>query len=165
MPHPTLDALPGPLEKMYQASSGPDGSERPLVECRGREFTTGITELALERTACYGLCSMYTVVLRADGTATYTGRGNVTLLGEHTGAIEPSTFQRLAALAEEIGFMSTFSTVYSCGVTDNPTSFVSVVKDGQRKTIRHYAPDVTGPLALWWLEQLIDEVAHGVKWQ
>jgi hypothetical protein len=108
---------------------------------------------------------MYTVVLRADGTATYVGRGNVERLGEHSGVIEPAMFQRLGALAKEIGFMDDFSSTYSCGVTDNPTVYVSVVSAGKRRTIQHYAPNATGPMALWWLEHLIDEVANGAEWQ
>src|SRR5882672_5658668 len=102
VPNPRLDPIPGSLETLYKTSAPPAGPQRPLVGCRGREFTTDITEIALERSACYGLCRMYTVVLHADGTATYSGRGNVPLLGEHTGTVDPGVFPRLAAMAEEV---------------------------------------------------------------
>jgi hypothetical protein len=162
IPNCRLDAVPGPLQIAYQAESRhpePDKSG-----CHDRHVDSKVTEIALERTACYGACPMYTVTLHADGTAAYIGRGNVRLLGEHHGQIDTVLFSRLAALAEELGITEQPDTAYSCEVSDNPTAYVSVVKAGDRHVVQHYAPDLSGPVTLWWFEQVIDDVASEIEW-
>jgi len=156
---------PGPLALMHQRSAGRDALKH-VGECRDSS-PHGITEIALERSACYGPCPEYTVTLRLDGTATYLGRKNVKNLGEHVGVIgvtDSHEFDRLATLAEDIGFMGRLAVTYTCGASDSPTVFVSIVRDGKRKTIGHYAPDFNGPVSLWSLEQAIDHAADNVEW-
>jgi hypothetical protein len=156
---------PGSLALMYQQSSGQDGFESESAgECRDVS-PHRITEIALERTSCFGRCPEYTVTLRADGTVTYVGRENVDKSGEHIGIIDAHQFDRLATLAEDIGFMDRLEITYTCNVSDNPTVFVSIVRDGKRKTIAHYAPDQNGPITLWSLEQAIDLLVDNVRWQ
>jgi hypothetical protein len=67
-------------------------------------------------------------------------------------------------LLEASGFF-TWDESYYCGVTDNPTAYVSAVRNGTRKVIRHYAPDRNGPPLLLPLEALIDEALHSVQWK
>jgi hypothetical protein len=63
----------------------------------------------------------------------------------------------------EIDF-SSFQDVYTVGVTDNPTVFTMVkFKDGTVKIISNYAN--SGPIELWALEQLIDNLQDEVEWQ
>src|SRR5437868_598498 len=42
-----------------------------------------ITEISFERTPCFGTCPVDKLVLRADGTATYTGTRYVERMGEY----------------------------------------------------------------------------------
>lgn len=163
IPNCRLDADPGPLQIAYQAlSSHPKADESA---CHDRQVSNGVTEIVLERTACYGACPMYTVTLRADGSAAYIGRGNVRLLGEHQGRVDPVLFSRLGALAEELGITQHPDTAYSCDVSDNPTAYISIVKAGERHVVQHYAPDMSGPVTLWWFEQLVDDAANGIDWK
>jgi Domain of unknown function (DUF6438) len=123
-----------------------------------------ISELAIERTPCYGLCSTYTLRLYADGTVSFDGQANVKHVGHRDGHIDPRRFARLALLAVDIGYFD-LGDDYDCLVTDNPTVYTSIVRDGVRKTIRHYAPDVTGPPRLRAFEQILDEVEVEVAWR
>ena len=50
-------------------------------------------------------------------------------------------------------------------VTDNPTVYTSVVRDGVRKTIRHYAAERTGPPRLEAFEQMVDALQARVDWR
>lgn len=154
-----------PLALMYQQSTGHDGFESESAgECRDTS-PHQITEIALERTSCFGRCPEYTVTFRAGGTVTYVGRENVRRRGEHAGVIDTHEFDRLATLIEDIGFMDRLQTTYTCNMSDNPTAFVSVVRGDKRKTIAHYAPDQNGPITLWSLEQAIDLLVESVRWQ
>jgi len=79
---------------------------------RRREFereierkVDSITEIYLARSGhCGGPCPIYSVTLRKDGTAIYTGYENVTRLGTHHGKIHGYYFFRLARLLDSEGF-------------------------------------------------------------
>jgi Domain of unknown function (DUF6438) len=157
----------GVLESEY-ASAHPEPEEwndPTALTCRDLDAKTGVTEIALERTGCFGFCAMYTVTLRADGAAVFEGRGNVKLVGRYTGRVAPGTFEALARLAQEIGLLDRLSSRQFCAVTDHPTAYVLVAKGGERRVIKHYAPDLDGPATLWWFEQAVDLVQGEIKWQ
>src|SRR3982751_4511189 len=44
-----------------------------------------ITEVTLERTACFGSCPIYKVTLRSDGTVIYEGKRFVEMIGTYKG--------------------------------------------------------------------------------
>ncbi len=162
IPNPRMSAPPGPLQ--LESSRRLAGSPPPSRVFCETPPPSAITEIALERTGCFGFCPMYTVYLRADGTAEYRGYGNVLLIGTHVGRLSPESFQVLAHLADDLGIFDLESD-YSCLVTDNPTVYVALTKDATRKTIRHYAPDDSGPPRLWWFEQCLDRIVDGIRWQ
>jgi hypothetical protein len=159
-PNPSFGGEPGPISKLYRGLE----PEEAYVPCDIESGApTGITEVALEETSCYGLCPTYTLILRADGSVSYLGQANVELKGERTGRIDPALFDQLARLAADIGFFS-LEDFYACAVTDHPTTFVSLLRNGERKTIKHYAPEISGPPRLRWFEDLIRAVVDRVEW-
>jgi hypothetical protein len=107
---------------------------------------------------------MYTLILRSDGTATYIGRGNTKFIGTRRGKIDPSTVEDVAKLAVDVGFFD-MENFYSCQTTDSSTVYLSIVRNGVRKTIMHYAPDVSGPPRLGWLEATIARIEELITWQ
>jgi hypothetical protein len=151
----------GFLEKAYEAnprhSTGWGGS------CRFFDGPTPITEIALERSACYGDCPIYSVELHADGTVDYIGVAHVERSGRHRGTIPESWFRSLAELALDIGYFELESS-YSCQVTDSPTVYSSATRNGRRKIIRHYAPGMTGPARLRAFEEAVDHFVDYVTW-
>jgi len=56
-----------------------------------------ISEIALERTPCYGRCPSYTLTLRNDGLVEFTGYEHVSPLGRHVAMIAPRRFTDIAA--------------------------------------------------------------------
>jgi hypothetical protein len=76
VPNLRMSAPPGPLELSYRAAHpGEEVIDPAMLRCEITPDAADVTEISLERTGCYGVCSMYTVVLRSDGTAEYHGYG------------------------------------------------------------------------------------------
>jgi hypothetical protein len=152
----------GFLQKAYEANPrhnvGYGGS------CQVAEERSPITEIALERSACYGECPIYTVKLHADGKVEYVGVAFVERSGHHSGTIPESWFRRLTELALDIGYFELRDS-YSCEVTDSPTIYTSVTENGRRKIIRHYAPGWAGPARLHAFEDAIETFVDYVTWE
>lgn len=121
----------------------------------------GVTEIGLERTLCLGTCPAYVVILRSDGTFTYTGEEHAKRQGKHTGKISEWSFNQLAEYLVESGYMDLESN-YEVPITDFPTAYTTAVVNGKRKIIRNYG-DV-GPSKLWVLQQAIDGVLSEAEW-
>jgi hypothetical protein len=160
IPNPARGGVPGQLQKEWQAVH-PEMREPGL--CASPEVPTGITEIALERTPCYGFCPTYTLRMAADGSVEYYGQANVPRVGHHRGKLDPQSFRELALLALDLGFFE-MADDYDCLVTDNPTVYVSVTRDGAKKTIRHYAVFHTGPPRLRLFEEAVDQYAAHIEW-
>ena len=131
--------------------------------CTAGQGQTDVTEIALQRTACFGACPSYWARLHADGSVEMFGGALVPHLGLHHGALPSGLFQRLAGLALELGFFG-LDDSYSCPVTDNPTAYISVARGSSKRVIRHYAPAMTGPHRLRLLEETVDQYLEYVEW-
>jgi hypothetical protein len=121
----------------------------------------GITEIRLRRTPCYGTCPVYSVTIHGDGRFEYHGERYVGRLGSHTGRVHPWALKRLAQFLREVGFMD-FEDAYASPATDGATVYTTVVLDGARKEVRHYAN--AGPAALWAVEELVDLLLCKAEW-
>jgi hypothetical protein len=118
--------------------------------------------ISLARRGCFGTCPVYSVTIRADGGATYTGERNGTRIGTYSGRTYFGDFARLAMFIEQSGFMK-FSARYTAPHTDDETVVVTVVmRDGTTKSVSNYGR--YGPLDLWVLERAIDGVVEEMKW-
>jgi hypothetical protein len=117
-----------------------------------------ITEVTLERTACFGYCPIYKVTLRSNGTISYNGREYVELKGAYEGTVYG--FDRLAQLILSRGYFN-LKDNYTVNATDLPSTITSVVRSGKRKTITNYGD--SGPIELWGIEMAIDGMLKGAK--
>jgi hypothetical protein len=115
-------------------------------------------QITLERTACFGMCPVYTVTLSGDGTVRYEGRQFVRETGTRTWKIDAAAVAALAKEMEAAGYFE-LQDRYTARITDLPTTRTSLRIGTRSKTIEDYfgAPDT-----LHQLEKRIDEVA-GVK--
>jgi hypothetical protein len=166
----TTAVAPGPLERHYQEtvldkSPSPDSQLNPLLEFDGlanSHDAENITEISLERTECYGICSIYTVTFYSDGRAIFEGRKYIQPLGIHHAEILPGQFRQLALAALDIGYFDLAET-YAALVTDLPTVYTSIVRGGERKVVKNYGN--SGPPRLWLLEEQIDIVREELRWK
>lgn len=121
-----------------------------------------IAEISLERAPCFGGCPVDKVVLRSDGTASYTGIRFVERMGQFTGVLPREQFQKLARLVEGQKYFS-LRDRYAVSATDLPSMVVAVSRGGRRKTVVDYGN--AGPLPLWTVQTAILGVAAGIRWQ
>lgn len=121
-----------------------------------------ITEISLERTPCFGSCPVDKVVLRADGTAAYTGTRFVERLGEFRGTLSTRDFQRLAGLLTSQRFFN-LRNRYASRATDLPSRITSAVRSGTRKAVTNYGD--AGPINLWTVEVAVLGVAAEIRWE
>jgi hypothetical protein len=166
IPNRSMGGGSGELHAVFYGSHpefGPAAVPQGAMPPCANEPKTGITEISIEHTSCYGYCPTYTLRFYVDGSVTYRGQANVKFVGSRTGRLQPGLFEQLAALALDIGYFG-LEDNYECNVTDLSVVYVSLVRDGSRKTIRHYAPGLTGPPRLRAFETLIDQMEHNVTW-
>ncbi|HMF57119.1 MAG TPA: DUF6438 domain-containing protein [Pyrinomonadaceae bacterium] len=136
-----------------------------------------ITEISLARTACFGRCPVYEVILRADGTATYIGRRFAPRTGTYKGKISSRDFNKLARLLIARDFFN-FEDHYAVHATDLPSANTSALRGGMRKRVEDYGPGFEesmgrngqpagrahAPTGLLEIERAIDAVAVRIKW-
>ena len=116
--------------------------------------------IKLERTVCFGECPAYSVTIDSKGNVTYDGNKFVRVVDRQTDRIPLSRVAALLATIERIGFFE-LENSYRQPVTDNPTTFVSVVLRGRTKRIEDY---LGAPKELKQFEQQIDDAARTKRW-
>ena len=177
-----IDPTTGVLETYFENQPG----NRAALPLDTRNASR-ISEVGLERGRCYGRCPRYTVLFRADGSAEYVGRGNVARVGRYFARIEAARFAMIAAYVEDVAFFTEEMALSYSGrvvgetdidlrggrlpqptaivehTTDLPSSFISVVRAGVRKTVRDYGG--AGPPRLQVLGDLLDRELASLKWR
>lgn len=154
----------GEIEQLYRKWVRPKDGDTAAQQKRFEQLGEprhGITEIGLERSACFGDCPVYSVIIKSDGTFRYVGEGNVARKGTHTGEISTWDFNQLAEFIVESGYMNLESN-YDVPITDLPAAYTTVVLNGKRKLIRNYGG--LGPVRLWMLEQAIDATLLQAQW-
>jgi hypothetical protein len=159
-------ALTGMLEREYAAAHPARKSDfsSPPVGLEELSNTHGVTQIVIERTACYGRCPVYSAVIESDGRISYAGGPDAPRRGRHSGMVYPSGFTYLARLANELGIHESDDN-YSIAVTDNPTVYLGITRQGRKKIIRHYAPSMSGPARLMAFENEVDRVVASAEWK
>lgn len=128
-----------------------------------------ISEISLEHSGCLGSCPVYSVILRSDRTATYTGKFYVKRIGTYKGKIKQSDFAQLVNLIESRNFFSLRDRYdyYTIGsqiyATDQDMITLEVVRRGQRKSVEDYGR--TGPTELRQIEDAIERIIVRTKWK
>jgi hypothetical protein len=111
--------------------------------------------ITMARTACFGVCPVYTVTMRGDGSVSYEGTAHVRVTGKHAWTIEPIAVLALARDIEKAGFFE-MKDEYTAPVTDLPTTTVTLAMGARSKTIKDY---YSAPAALKEIEAQIDKVS------
>jgi hypothetical protein len=120
--------------------------------------------VTLERGPCLGACPVYSVTVYTDGTVIFNGERFTDAEGEHTAQIESEAVEQLIAGFEAAGFFEWEDEYTHMLVTDLPYITITVTREGETKTIRHYTGDPDAPLALPYLEAWVDYVANTGQW-
>jgi hypothetical protein len=111
--------------------------------------------ISLERTACFGVCPVYTVTVADDGRVTYNGRQFVHVAGAREWRIDKTAVRALASEIEKAGFFD-MRDEYTALITDQPTTYTTLTIGSRTKRIKDY---YGAPAALKEIEHRIDEVS------
>lgn len=121
-------------------------------------------EITLVRTLCFGFCPDYTVTLTGDGQVRYEGRRFVNEVGIRTATVPREDVARLLERFDAIGF-ERLNDEYRGQMTDLPTTTVTLVRNGRRKTVVDYGGVSAGmPREMRELQREIDRVAQTAQW-
>lgn len=125
---------------------------------------SGSVVITLQRTACFGLCPVYTLNLYEDGTVVYLGLQNVAVTGVQVSQIDPGSVQMLTQMMTATGYFDWQDEYTNMTITDQSYVITSLSTPDQYKQITRYAGDANAPVGLTWLEDRIDSVVNSDQW-
>ena len=98
-----------------------------------------VDQIRLEQHQCYGWCPIDQLVLRADGSAEYSGLAHVKRYGDYAAHFQPGDLNTLADFIDAHGFERLLATIGGDGF-DAPWQVVSISRGGVTKsvTVQHY---------------------------
>ncbi len=142
----------------------------PPAETSSRSSAATGEAITLQRTACFGRCPVYRVVVTPAGEVTYEGKANVRRIGSATAQIDADSVAGLLREMEAAGYF-TFADRYTVSeptcrryTTDSPSAISSATFRGRTKRIEHDYGCGGVPGALTVLERRIDEVLGSNQW-
>ena len=140
----------------YPFLLGPEMSEADIP-------TLPFSSIELERTPCYGTCHAYRLTLSRDGRARYEGLAFVKMMGVYTGEVDCVSFAHLCNAMERLNFIG-MDDKYSANWTDDSSTILTLIGEGTNliKKVDEYGG--FGPIELWTLQQAVDAVGSGIKW-
>jgi PKD repeat protein len=120
--------------------------------------------ITLERTACFGKCPVYSLMIKGDGTVIYAGVDFVQTKGIQETTISMDAIEQLVTEFEKSDYFSLKDSYTSFGVSDMPSVNTSISIGGKTKAIEHYLGDRGAPQQLTELENKIDEIVNSAQW-
>lgn len=125
-----------------------------LASTQAKEFS----EIFLEQSGSFGVPSGFKILLRKDGTASYSGDAAAKRKGNYHGQINKQQFDSLVELLKEKDFLS-FEEKYDSRMKDAPTFTIRVVYSTGTKTVVD-----DGGKQLSKIAQDIGKVADQINW-
>lgn len=130
--------------------------------------------ITLERTACYGICAVYKITVKADGSVTFEGINNTQTKGKVEDKIGENKVKELIKEFENADY-SNLKDKYdyeTCPIaaTDSPTVITSLQMDGKTKTVSHYLGCLEKdqrtpfPPKLTEMENNLDRIIETKRW-
>lgn len=149
-----IDAVAGIKEKDVWTKVS-DNKEINTELLTQTKYSSNNPVITLERTVCFGKCPSYILTIFGDGKAIYKGRKFVDMIGASEKKLPLSAIDSLIAAFEKADFFN-LQNEYTAGVTDLPTTIVSIKWNGKEKKVVDY---YKAPASLRELEKKIDEIA------
>ena len=106
--------------------------------------------ISLEKTACFGRCPVFKIIIYDKGKALYSGQKFVKKVGEHDLKFSKKEIDKILSKAKKIGF-NNLKNEYSERITDLPTTYIMI----NNKKIKDY---YGAPSKLKDLEKMIENI-------
>jgi len=115
----------------------------------------------IRRTYCFGTCPVYKMYLLDNFTLVYEGEKNVEKIGKFTAKSSQEEYDQIIAFAKEVNYFE-MDEAYVAEVSDLPTTYTTLVKGKERKTIVNL---FMGPDELTEFESYFDSLFKNKDWQ
>tara|TARA_Y100000994_G_C15593209_1_gene401481 strand:- start:247 stop:687 length:441 start_codon:yes stop_codon:yes gene_type:complete len=106
--------------------------------------------ISLEKTACFGRCPVFKIIIYNNGEALYNGQKFVKKVGEYDLKVSKREIDKILSKAKKIGF-NNLKNEYSERITDLPTTYIMI----NNKKIKDY---YGAPSKLKDLEKMIENI-------
>lgn len=113
-----------------------------------------------KKTGCFGACATFNLTITSDGKMLYNGLANVKNIGSFEASISGREFNDILYYFEKIDFWS-LEDKYTDTITDLPTTFITISKDGRIKEVEDY---YGAPKKLKDLENYLDKFIESQNW-
>lgn len=131
-----------------------------------RRFPLGVldtssVEIRLARSACFGTCPVYTLVVSGDGAVRFDGGEAEAVLAPPSTQLSRAQVRGVLEAFERINYqkLGDYSRAACSDRTDAPSVITSLRHDGEEKVVERYAGCDRAPEALVRLEWAIDSIA------
>ena len=124
-----------------------------------------ISEITLERGACFGQCPEYKVSFRKDDSATYIGEAYTSMIGTFRAEQESCSqcyFSNLEKLLFALRFFD-LQEIYEKDWADAGTITIRVKASSGIKVVKTNKPEV--PIEIWGIASAIDGIVAKIKWK
>lgn len=108
-----------------------------------------ITQIVMDRSACYGTCPAYSLEINNDGSVKYTGRSFVDFEGVYTTTVSTKKVEEIFTAFEKYN-VDTCSSEYNSMIQDVPGIFYNIEYNNKKKqniTNAHFGPQFLIELA------------------
>jgi hypothetical protein len=112
--------------------------------------------ITMEKTACYGTCPVYSIIIYGNGKTVYEGKEHVKKTGKYEKQLSPQEISKLFNAFECANFFD-FRSEYTEEVTDLPTTYLTFEHRGFKKKITDY---YGAPEELKKLEKLVEAIVE-----
>jgi hypothetical protein len=135
-------------------------------EWRPSDYRAGSELLAaIQRTACFGSCPVYTLAIYRDGTVEFEGRAYVNVCGKAVGRISPDKVSQLERQLSDARVTAMDAVYDDLSFTDASSAYLWFRPSrGRTKGIAHYLGDAGAPEALLRAEKAVDTAANVEQW-
>ncbi|HEY8404054.1 MAG TPA: DUF6438 domain-containing protein [Flavobacteriales bacterium] len=113
------------------------------------------------RTPCFGTCPIFNFKVYENGRAVYEGKNFVDMIGTFYSTVTPEQVQKIIDVAEQIQFFKMKDVYDEHAVTDLPSVYVTLSKNGELKTVKNR---YQGPKELKLLYDELDALIQVLTW-
>lgn len=161
----TMVVVDGGAPSTVMPAGAAGGDSRSLGKDRSAPAEDERYVVRLERSVCFGVCPAYWVEIGPEGTVDYDGKSFVGVRGRVSSRVDRAAVAALVERLERAGFFRLeWQDPCSRTVTDSPTSTITFVHGGRKRTIADYRGNSCMPPGLRELEDEVDRVAHTATW-
>ncbi|MES2766344.1 MAG: DUF6438 domain-containing protein [Bacteroidota bacterium] len=125
------------------------------------KYTAENLQITLEKTPCYGMCPTYSLKIYGDGKVVWDGTKNVKKEAQDSAMISQDEIVKLVNSFDVNNFYSFNDRYESRMVTDLPSTTVTIVKNGERKSVYSY---FGAPKEFTNVARAIEDIAIAQGW-